>query len=65
MTHGEKAEIKEIAREIVKEVLLEHVASCPHGITMLKMRWMVAGIIVAAAGSSAGTAALLKVLTGF
>lgn len=43
---GDKAECKEIAREIVQEVLTIHVQVCPHGRTMFKMLWISIGIAV-------------------
>lgn len=46
LTDGDKAECKEIAREIVQEVLVIHVHTCPHGRTMLKMIWVSIGIAV-------------------
>jgi len=43
LNDGDKAECKEIAREIVKEVLIEHTISCPHGIKMDKACWLFIG----------------------
>lgn len=48
MTEGDKAECKEIAREINKEVLKEHIASCPHGKAMLKNKMFLTGCIIGA-----------------
>ncbi len=64
LTHADKLECKEIAREIIKEVLAEHIQSCPHGKTLLVGRAFVIGIIMASSilGGSAG-AALIKVLS--
>ena len=53
MTPGDKAECKEIAREIVKEVLKEHIASCPHGKALLVSKWVL--ITIAIAGPLAGS----------
>lgn len=57
MNAGDKAECKEIAREIVKEVLIEHIASCPHGKTLLANRWFLIGICIGS-GIAGGSAAL-------
>lgn len=46
LNDGDKAECKEIAREIVKEVLTEHVTSCPHGLAMKKSKLLVIGVFV-------------------
>ena len=43
MEKGDEAICREIARVIVKEVLLEHIDSCPHGIKMGKFCWMLIG----------------------
>lgn len=56
MTPGEKAEVKEMAREIVKEVLAEHVAACPHGQKLMRMNAAAIGIGV---GSGLGSSGLL------
>ena len=43
LTDGDKAECKLIAREIVKEVLVEHIALCPHGLWIMKSKvWFAA-----------------------
>lgn len=44
LTSGDKAECKEIAREIVKEVLAEHTILCPHGLWIMKSRAWFVGI---------------------
>lgn len=57
LTPGDKAECKEIAREIIKEVLIVHIASCPHGRTLLSSRWLMAGVCIGS-GFGGGTVAL-------
>jgi len=56
LTEGDKAECKEIAREIVKEVLVEHINSCPIGKTLMKNRMLLIGIVIGStlAGGGAG-----------
>jgi len=57
LTEGDKAECKEIARVIVKEVLVEHIASCPHGKTLLASKMFLFGICVGS-GFAGGSMAL-------
>ena len=65
LTEGDKAECKEIAREIIKEVLLVHVECCPHGKTLLTSKWLLVGVLIGS-GFSGGTLALaiMKLITG-
>jgi len=69
MTYQEKAEIREISREIVKEVLREHIKTCPHHqlflITKAKFIGIAIGIIIAS-GVTSGTAAtiVMRFFTG-
>lgn len=46
LTPGDKAECKEIAREIVEEVLKIHILVCPHGRSLLKMACISIGIAI-------------------
>lgn len=65
MTDGDKAEVKEMAREIVKEVLREHVQACPHGQTLSILKAKFIGICLGVGVGSGGvTAAILKVFEG-
>lgn len=57
LNEGEKAECKEIAREIIKEVLFEHIRSCPHGIAIIKSKMFLVGICIGS-GIAGGSAAL-------
>lgn len=63
LTEGDKAECKEIAREIVREVLIGHIASCPIGITLVRHRMLLVGIFIgstlAGGGAGIGIARLL------
>lgn len=54
LTLGEKAECKEIAREINKEVLAEHIQSCPHGRSLLKFTCISVGIAIGSGFASGG-----------
>jgi len=65
LTEGDKAECKEIAREIIREVLIEHIASCPHGKTVLASKMFLAGVCIGS-GFAGGSLALglAKLLIG-
>lgn len=55
LNDGDKAECKEIAREIVKEVLMQHTEACPYGKDILKGKAMMIGIGVGIAIVGTGT----------
>lgn len=60
LTLQDKIECKQIAGKIVKEVLIEHVANCPHHQAFLISKAKVTGLIVGvvlASGVSGGTVA--------
>jgi len=59
LDNGDKAECKEIARVIVKEVLKEHIVACPFGKRQLRDRAMLVG---ACLGSGLGGGGLLFAL---
>ena len=54
LTDGDKAECKEIAREIVREVLKEHIMSCPHGRSLLASKMLLVGLCVGSGLTSGG-----------
>ena len=69
MTAGEKAECKLIAGAIIKEVLKEHIESCPHHQAYLISRARVVGLVIGvifASGVTSGTAAtiIMKLFMG-
>jgi len=65
LNDGDKAEFKEIAREIIKEVLIEHIASCPHGRTILVSKMFLTGICVGSGFAGGGLAlGLARLLLG-
>lgn len=59
LTDGDRAEIKEMAREIVKEVLTEHVQACPHGQSFALLRARFVGICLGVGVGSGGLAAAI------
>lgn len=44
LSTGDKAECKEIAREIIQEVIKIHIELCPHGRSIVKLIWVSVGI---------------------
>ena len=64
LSDGDKAEIKEMAREIVKEVLSEHIQACPHGQSLNLLRAKFMGICVGVGVGSSGLAAVVMRLFG-
>ena len=65
MTKEEKLECKEIAREIIAEVLKGHIETCPHGVTLLKSRFFLIGICAGMFVQGTGIALIaIKMLLG-
>jgi hypothetical protein len=63
VSDGDKAECKEIAREIVQEVLVQHIQACPHGLLLTKFKWLVLGMTVGPLlGGGIGGYAIAKLL---
>lgn len=58
LTNQDRAECREIAREIVKEVLDEynetHIATCPYGRSLLKLTFISIGIALGGGLTSGG-----------
>ena len=44
LTSGDKAECKEIARSIIKEVMEGHIRSCPHGQLLARSKAWIIGV---------------------
>lgn len=66
LSQGEKAECKEIAREIIQEVLAGHIASCPHGIKIIKWEARFVGIVIGVSFVGGASAlGLAQVITRF
>ena len=65
LNDGDKAECKEIAREIINEVIKYHIEMCPHGKTLLVNKFLLIGVCIGSglAGGSA-VVGLVKILTG-
>ena len=55
MDEGDKNTCKEIARAIVKEVMVEHIKSCPHGQGFNILKAKLIGACLAAGVMSGGT----------
>lgn len=48
LSEGDKSQMMEIARGIIKEVMVEHIQSCPHGIALRVSKKMIAAVIIGA-----------------
>jgi len=60
LTDQDKIECKQLAGEIIKEVLVEHIQTCPHHQAYLVTRARIVGIItgaILASGVTSGTLA--------
>ncbi len=72
LTKEDKDWIKLLARDVAfkvnKEVLVTHIASCPHGQKMVVGKWLIVGIFVGCAVASGlgagGVIALARLLAG-
>ena len=62
LNDGDKAECKEIAREIINEVIKYHIEMCPHGKTLLMNKYLLMGVCIGCGIASGGVAAAI---TGF
>lgn len=58
LTTEEKAYIhesaREVAGEIIKDVIIAHVSSCPHGKLLVKAKWTIIGLCVGASFAGGG-----------
>jgi len=65
LTEGDKAVCRQIAREIVQEVLKEHILSCPHGRALLASRMLLVGISLGSGLAGGSTVwALINLVRG-
>lgn len=72
LTEADKDWIKLLARDVAfkvnKEVLISHIASCPHGQRMIVGKWLIVGVFVGCAVASGlgagGVLALARLLAG-
>lgn len=63
LNEGDKNTCREIAREIVKEVLDLHVTSCPHGIELTKIKAKFIGMCIGIGiGSGVGSTGVCVIL---
>jgi len=64
-----EAEVKEIAREIISEVMIEHVNNCPHHARYLidktRLIWLFIGVCISSGIGTAGfMSAILRMFNG-
>ena len=64
LTLGDKAECKEIAREIMQEVMMAHIVSCPHGRIIANAKWLFIGLLGANAAGGGVVALVIHLLGG-
>lgn len=61
LTSEEKAYIhesaREVSKEIIKEVMISHVAQCPHGQVISKAKWTIIGLGLGASAAGGGLVA--------
>lgn len=63
LNEGDKAECKDIARLIVKEVILEHIQSCPIGRSLAVSKAFLSGcVFIAGCGGGAVGAIIARVM---
>ncbi|KKM21095.1 hypothetical protein LCGC14_1638850 [marine sediment metagenome] len=68
LTDLEKAYIhesaREVAREIITDVIIAHTNACPHGKMLVKAKWVIVGLCLgsAAAGGGGLVAGLLSLM---
>jgi len=65
MDENERRECREIGREIVREAMVEHIKSCPHGQSIKILQAKIVGVCIgcsmAAGGIAAGLAKLIAI----
>jgi hypothetical protein len=58
LTEVEKAYIhesaREVAGEIIKDVMVAHVDACPHGQMLVKAKWTIVGLCLGSAAAGGG-----------
>jgi hypothetical protein len=56
LSEGDKNTCREIAREIIKEVLIQHIESCPHGKSILTSKALIIGLCLGSGFAGGGLA---------
>ncbi len=64
LSDSDKALYREMARQIVREVLLEHIAACPYGKSLLIARWFIVGALLGSGVLSGSVVVTLMKLFG-
>ena len=54
LSEGDKNTCKNIAREIVKEVLIVHISTCPHGKAIQSSKMLLIGMCIGSGIASGG-----------
>jgi len=65
LSEGDKNTCRELAREIIKEVLILHIAACPHGKSILASKMLLVGMCIGSGVASGGVVfGLVKLISG-
>ncbi len=59
-----KLKARDTAFEVTKEVLAEHIKSCPHGMAILKAKWLLIGVTLGPTIAGTGLGFVLAKLFG-
>jgi hypothetical protein len=59
-----KLTARELAFQAIKETLAEHIKSCPHGLSLMKAKWLLIGISIAPTIGGCGLGLLLARMFG-
>ena len=63
LSKGDTAILKEVARELIKEVLAQHIESCPYGRSLLVSKWFLIGLCIGSGVAGGGiVAAVFKMV---
>ena len=64
LSEGDKNTCRELAREIIREVMTEHIASCPHGRLVRASKFLLIGLLIGSGAISGGLVMTLAKLLG-
>lgn len=65
LTEGDRAECREIAREIITEVIKGHVTTCPHGLWIARSKAILIGVCIGGGFTGGGLVyGLFKAIAG-
>lgn len=59
-----KLKARDTAFEVTKEVLIEHIKGCPHGLAIMKAKWLLIGVTLGPTIAGTGLGFALAKLFG-